>query len=88
MTYLKEINKNETAFTDKTFVLTGALERFTRDEAKARIESLGGIVTGSVSKKTDVVIAGTDAGSKLTKAESLGIQIWNEETFLNTLSKY
>ncbi len=88
MVYLKEISQVTTEFTDKTFVLTGSLERFTRDEAKAKIESLGGLVTNSVSKKTDVVIAGQEAGSKLTKAQNLGIDIWNEEQFLNTLSKY
>ena len=86
--YLKEVNKEETIFTNKTFVLTGSLERFTRDEAKEKIESLGGNVSGSVSKKTDVVIAGSEAGSKLTKAEELGIDIWNEEQFINNLSKY
>ncbi len=88
MTYLKNVNTNETEFTNKTFVLTGSLGRFTRDEAKERIESLGGIVTSSVSKKTDVVIAGTEAGSKLTKAKDLGITIWDEENFINNLSKY
>ena len=88
MSYLKEVNTNETFFTDKTFVLTGSLENFTRDEAKIRIESLGGICTGSVSKKTDVVIAGAEAGSKLKKATDLGITVWTEEQFLNELSKY
>ena len=86
--YLKNINNEKTDFSDKTFVLTGSLERFTRDEAKEKIEALGGIVTSSVSKKTDVVIAGKEAGSKLTKAQELGINIWDEETFINTLSKY
>ena len=75
-------------FTGKTFVLTGSLERFTRDEAKIRIEQLGGTVSSSVSKKTSVVIAGAEAGSKLTKAKDLGITIWDEEEFLNNLSKY
>lgn len=88
MTYLKKDNQKETEFTDKTFVLTGTLERFTRDEAKEKIELLGGITTNSVSKKTDFVIAGKEAGSKKKKAEDLGITIWDEETFINTLSKY
>ncbi len=73
-------------FAGKTIVLTGKLEQLTRNEAKARIEELGGTVTGSVSKKTDLVIAGVDAGSKLTKAEQLGIDVWNEETLIEQLS--
>lgn len=88
MYFLKETSDQETLFTDKTFVLTGSLERFTRDEAKERIEALGGTVSSSVSRKTDVVVAGSEAGSKLTKAEELGITIWNEEEFINNLSKY
>jgi DNA ligase (NAD+) len=88
MNYLKEQTNKETLFTNKTFVLTGSLERFTRDEAKEKIESLGGITSSSVSKKTDVVIAGLEAGSKLSKALELGIPIWNEEEFINNLSKY
>jgi len=58
----------------------------TRNEAKAKIEELGGTVTGSVSKKTDLVIAGADAGSKLTKAEQLGIEVWNEENLIEQLN--
>ena len=88
MYYLKETSEEETLFTGKTFVLTGSLERFTRDEARERIEVLGGTVSSSVSRKTDVVVAGSEAGSKLTKAEVLGITIWNEEEFINNLSKY
>ena len=88
MSYLKEVSKEETIFSGKTFVLTGTLERFTRDEAKARIEQLGGTVSSSVSKKTSVVIAGAEAGSKLSKAKDLDITIWDEETFINNLSKY
>ena len=86
--YLKNINTKETDFSGKTFVLTGTLERFTRDEAKEKIEALGGEVTTSVSKKTGVVITGAEAGSKLKKAEDLGVTIWDEETFINILSKY
>lgn len=88
MYYLKETSEEETLFTGKTFVLTGSLERFTRDEARERIEVLGGTVSSSVSRKTDVVVAGSEAGSKLTKAEELGITIWNEEEFINNLSRY
>ena len=69
-------------FAGKTFVLTGTLPTLTREEAKAKIESLGGKVTGSVSKKTDFVLAGEEAGSKLTKAQELGIRILYEPEFL------
>lgn len=69
---------DELVFNGQTVVLTGKLEHMTRNEAQLLIESLGGKVTGSVSKKTDVVVAGTDAGSKRTKAESLQIPIWSE----------
>ncbi len=84
--YLKQVTDELTEFSDKVFVLTGSLERFTREEAKEKIESFGGSVTSSVSKKTDVVIAGKDAGSKLKKANELGILVWDEEEFLNKLS--
>ena len=86
--YLKNINEEETEFSNKTFVLTGSLNRFTRDAAKEKIESLGGNVSTSVSKKTSVVIAGEEAGSKLKKAEELGLEIWDESKFINILSKY
>ena len=85
MTYLGKEVSEETVFTGKTFVLTGTLDSITRDDAKEKIESLGGNCSGSVSKKTDVVIAGHDAGSKLSKALELGIEIWNEEKFLEML---
>ncbi|MGN1298011.1 MAG: NAD-dependent DNA ligase LigA [Clostridia bacterium] len=65
----------------KTFVLTGSLEKYTRAEATNMIEKFGGRVSGSVSKKTDYVLAGDDAGSKLTKAQSLGITIITEDEF-------
>ena len=64
-----------------TFVLTGTLSSFTRDEASAIIESYGGKASGSVSKKTSYVLAGENAGSKLSKAESLGIKIISESDF-------
>jgi DNA ligase (NAD+) len=69
-------------FAGKTFVLTGTLPTLTREEATARIEALGGKVSGSVSKKTDFVLAGAEAGSKLTKAQELGIKILSEAEFL------
>ena len=68
-------------FEGKTFVLTGTLEKFTRKEASDLIEKHGGKNSGSVSKKTDYVLAGEDAGSKLTKAQSLGVEIITEEQF-------
>jgi DNA ligase (NAD+) len=81
-----EVTVGDNPFAGKTIVLTGKLEQLTRNEAKAKIEELGGIVTGSVSKKTDLVIAGADAGSKLTKAEQLGIEVWNEDSLVEQLN--
>ncbi len=66
----------------KTAVLTGTLNRFSRDEAKEKLQNLGAKVAGSVSKKTDFVVAGAEAGSKLTKAEELGVPIWDEEQLI------
>ncbi|MCM3217471.1 NAD-dependent DNA ligase LigA [Niallia taxi] len=77
--------ESDSVFAGKTIVLTGKLEQLSRNEAKEQIELLGGKITGSVSKKTDIVIAGEDAGSKLTKAEQLGIEIWDEEKLLEEL---
>ena len=74
-------------FAGKTVVLTGKLSILTRGEAKEKIEAFGGKVSGSVSKKTDLVIAGEDAGSKLAKAEELGITVWDEETLVEAFGE-
>ncbi|MEY2192194.1 NAD-dependent DNA ligase LigA [Neobacillus sp. BF23-41] len=78
---------SDSIFAGKTVVLTGKLERLSRNEAKDKIEALGGNVAGSVSKKTHLVIAGVEAGSKLTKAQELGIEVWDEEKLLVELNK-
>jgi DNA ligase (NAD+) len=70
---------------DRTLVLTGTLPNLTREEATERIESAGGKVTGSVSKKTDYVVAGADPGSKLAKAEKLGTEVLDEDGLLKLL---
>ena len=81
MKYLgAEVKSNEN-FTDKKFVITGTISFMSRDEAKSLIEAYGGKCIDSVSKKTDVVIVGDAPGSKYTKAQELGITIWNEEKF-------
>lgn len=77
---LQEEN-TDNRFEGKTFVLTGSLEKYTRKEAEDIIEKFGGKTSSSVSKKTDYVLAGEDAGSKLTKAQSLGVTIISEDEF-------
>ena len=72
-------------FSGKTFVLTGTLTRYTRNDAKQLIENMGGNVSGSVSKKTDFVLVGSEAGSKLEKAQKLGVKIIDENEFENMM---
>jgi DNA ligase (NAD+) len=81
------IEEIDSVFAGKTVVLTGKLEQLSRGEAKKKLEEQGAKVTGSVSKSTDLVIAGEDAGSKLEKAESLGIDVWSENRFLEELNE-
>lgn len=84
MQVIKDENIDD-RFLGKTFVLTGTLTNFTRDDASAIIEKFGGKTSGSVSKKTSYVLAGEEAGSKLTKAESLGVTIISEEEFMQMI---
>jgi len=78
LTFKGQKKERGTKLAGKTFVLTGTLAKYTRDEAKKMIEDAGGKVTGSVSKKTDYVVAGADAGSKLDKAKELGVAVIDE----------
>lgn len=82
---LAAIETIDSVFAGKTIVLTGKLHQMGREEAKEKLEALGAKVAGSVSKKTDLLIAGEDAGSKLKKAESLGIDVWDEERLITEL---
>jgi DNA ligase (NAD+) len=83
-----QIDRGELPFSGKSFVLTGTLGSFSREQATARIEALGGKITSSVSKNTAFVVAGPGAGSKLTKAEDLGIEVLTEEAFLGLLENH
>lgn len=83
---VKEVNENP--FKDKTIVLTGTLSQMGRNEAKALLQQLGAKVAGSVSAKTHLVIAGDAAGSKLAKAQELGVEVWDEQKFVEVLQPY
>ncbi|WP_042352006.1 NAD-dependent DNA ligase LigA [Bacillus massiliigorillae] len=78
---------SDSYFAGKTVVLTGKLEVLTRNEAKEKLEAKGAKVAGSVSKKTHLVVAGADAGSKLAKAQELGVEVWDEEKLIEELNK-
>lgn len=83
---VKEVNENP--FKDKTIVLTGTLTQMGRNEAKALLQQLGAKVAGSVSAKTHLVIAGDAAGSKLAKAQELGVEVWDEQHFVDVVKPY
>ena len=85
MEYIDTRTNTNSPFTDKTCVLTGSLELYTRNEATQILEDLGAHVATSVSKKTDYVIYGAEAGSKLTKAKELGVTCIDEMTFKSML---
>ena len=83
----KPVEAGANAFAGRTFVVTGTLGRFGRSEATEILERAGAKVAGSVSKKTSVLVAGAEAGSKLAKATELGIEIWDEARFVEELAK-
>lgn len=82
----KAVNNEELPLKGNTYVLTGSLQQLKRNEAKAQLELLGAKVTGSVSKNTTAVFAGEKAGSKLTKAEKLGVTVYSEDELLVLLA--
>jgi DNA ligase (NAD+) len=86
LTFTGKKKERGTKLAGKTFVLTGTLARYSREEAKKMIEDAGGRVSGSVSKKTDYVVAGADAGSKLDKAKELNVKVIGEKEMENLLS--
>ena len=79
--------QQDSPISGKTIVVTGTLEKLDRRQAEALIESLGGKAAGSVSKKTDYVLAGESAGSKLTKARELGVRVLNEQEFFELIGE-
>lgn len=81
----RDTSTSESVFSGKTIVLTGTLQNFSRNALAEQLEDLGATVTGSVSKNTDLLIAGENAGSKLDKATKLGIEIWDEEKLIEAL---
>jgi DNA ligase (NAD+) len=83
----EDIGDEDSFFNEKTVVITGKLSHFKRKELKEKLELLGANVTGSVSKKTDVLIAGEDAGSKLSKAQELDVDIWDEAQLIEELNE-
>ena len=85
---VSEMDLSTKSLLGKTYVLTGTLERFTRDQAKELLEQLGAKVSGSVSKKTTAVVAGAAAGSKLTKAQDLGIPVLSEDDFVAFMAEH
>ena len=88
MVYTGEKIEEKEEFADKTFVITGTLTNYSRDEMKRIIENFGGRVSDSVSKKTDVVIVGDNPGSKYDKAQKLGIEIWNDDKINEVMEEY
>jgi DNA ligase (NAD+) len=85
LNFQAEVRRKSSKLEGKTFVLTGTLPTLSREQAAEKIESAGGRVSGSVSKKTSFVVAGADAGSKLAKAEQLGVPVMDEDALLKLL---
>jgi DNA ligase (NAD+) len=83
----RKVVQKDLIFSGKSVVLTGALNSLTRDEAKDKIRELGGHIVSAVSKKTDLVVAGSDPGSKYDRAVELGVKIIGEKEFINLISQ-